>query len=149
MENAPVDRADVVAFAGKWYNLYSIPSFLDSHWRQTVHTHVIHPDGYYVVFTTYQVVGQDKRKYMRSKLRVVRGSNNARLKSTFFWPLSTDYWIIDRDDDYSYVVIGHPRQKYLSIMSRKPGLDADVLEQILTRCASKGYDTSRLVNQGF
>ncbi|WP_129717810.1 lipocalin family protein [Pedobacter sp. SYP-B3415] len=149
MENAPVERVDVVAFAGRWYTLYSIPSFFDSHWRRTVHTHVIHPDGYYAVFSTYQVQGETQRKYLRSKLRIIRGSNNARLKSTFFWPLTTDYWIIERADDYSYVVIGHPRNKHLSILSRQPSLDRDLLQQIVARCKQRGYDTRKLASQGF
>nr|WP_121273928.1 lipocalin family protein [Pedobacter schmidteae] len=147
MDNQPVQRVDIMAFAGKWYSLYSIPTFMDQHWRQKVETYVIHPDGYYAVFTTYNVVGEQKRKYIRSKLFVVRGYNNAVFKAQLVWPFKVDYWVIELADDYSYVVVGHPKQRKLYIMSRRPELPKELLRDIVDRCRKKGYDTSKLVSQ--
>lgn len=147
MDNKPVQKVDIMSYAGKWYSLYSIPTFMDKHWRQTTETYVIHPDGYYAVFTTYKILGQDKQKYIRSKLFVVRGTGNAEFKAQFLWPFKVDYWVIELADDYSYVVVGHPRQKYLFIMSRKQELDKSLLEEIIARCAEKGYETAQLVSQ--
>lgn len=147
MDNTPVNKVDIMSYAGKWYSLYSIPSFMDKDWRETTETYVIHPDGYYAVFTTYKLPGGDEQKYVRSKLFVVKGTNNAELKAQFVWPFKVDYWIIELADDYSYVVIGHPKHKHLFIMSRKPGLQKELLEEIMERCLAKGYDTSRLVSQ--
>jgi apolipoprotein D and lipocalin family protein len=147
MDNTPVQRVDIMSYAGKWYSLYSIPTFMDKHWRQTTETYVIHPDGYYAVFTTYKKLGRDETQYIRSKLFVVRGTGNAQLKAQFLWPFKTDYWIIELAEDYSYVVVGHPQQKYLFVMGRKPHLDQELLEEIIARCAQKGYDTAQLVSQ--
>ncbi|WP_432712051.1 lipocalin family protein [Pedobacter sp.] len=147
MDNMPVEKVDVLSYAGKWYSLYSIPTFMDTHWRQTTMTHVIHPDGYYAVFTTYKVVGEDKQKYMRSKLFTVRGTGNAEYKAQMVWPFKFNYWIIELPEDYSYVVVGHPEHKCLFIMARKPFLPKDVLDEIISRCKAKGYDTSKLVSQ--
>lgn len=147
MDNVPVEKVDIMSYAGKWYSLYSIPTFIDKHWRQTVETYVIHPDGYYAVFTGYKVQGEDKQKYFRSKLFVVRGSRNARFKAEFIWPVKVDYWVIELAEDYSYVVVGHPKFKYLFIMARKPNIPETLLAEIIDRCHKKGYDTSKLVSQ--
>lgn len=147
MDNSPVEKVDIMSYAGKWYSLYSLPTFLDKTWRETTETYVIHPDGYYAVFTTYKTQADEEVKYIRSKLFVVRGKNNAELKAQFVWPVKVDYWIIELAADYSYVVVGHPKHKYLFIMARKPGLPADLLESIIKRCNEKGYDTSKLVSQ--
>lgn len=147
MDNTPVEKVDIMSYAGKWYSLYSIPTFMDKHWRQTVETYVIHPDGYYAVFTSYRVLHLNKQKYIRSKLFVVRGSRNARFKAQFLWPLKVDYWVIELAEDYSYVVVGHPKLKYLFIMARKPNMPAELLADIIERCRQKGYDTSKLVSQ--
>jgi apolipoprotein D and lipocalin family protein len=147
MDNIPVEKVDVLSYAGKWYSLCSIPTFLDKHWRQTIETYVIHPDGYYAVFTTYKVVGEQKQKYIRSKLFTVRGTGNAIYKAQFVWPFKVDYWVIELAEDYSYVVIGHPKHKYLFIMARKPQLEDQLLNDIIARCREKGYDTSKLVSQ--
>ncbi|QNK62100.1 lipocalin family protein [Pedobacter sp. PAMC26386] len=147
LENKPVEKVDIMSYAGKWYSLYSIPAFMDKNWQETTETYVIHPDGYYAVFTTYKLPADQEIKYVRSKLIVVRGTNNAQLKAQFVWPLKVDYWVIELGEDYSYVVIGHPKHKYLSIMSRKPELSEEQLEEIIGRCQEKGYDTSKLVSQ--
>jgi len=147
MDNVPVQKVDILSFAGKWYTLYSIPMLLDKYWRQTTETYVIHPDGYFAVFTTYHVSGEEQRRFMRSKLFVVRGTGNAVFKAQFIWPFKTDYWVIELAEDYSYVVIGHPTHKHLFIMSRKPGLPEETLTGIIERCHQKGYDTSKLISQ--
>ncbi len=148
MENKPIDiHVDVLSFAGRWYSLYSIPTFMDSHWRHTIETYVIHPDGYYAVFTTYNVIGERKKKYLRSKLFVVPKSGNSRMKAQFVWPIKIDYWIIELAEDYSYMVVGHPKHKYLFIMARKPEMDADLLNELIYRCKQRGYDTEKLVSQ--
>ena len=148
MENKPVKKVDIVSYAGKWYSLYSIPTIADKHFQETTQTYVIHPDGYYAVFTTYKINGDDQQKYVRSKLFVVRGTGNAQLKLQLIWPFKTDYWIIELAEDYSYVVIGHPRLRTLAIMSRKPSLPETLVHEIIERCEQRGYDTSKLVSQG-
>jgi len=147
MENQPVKRVDIMAYAGKWYSLYSIPTFMDKHWRQKIETYVIHPDGYYAVFTTYNIMGEEKRKYIRSKLFVVRGTGNAIFKAQLVWPFKVDYWVIELAEDYSYVVVGHPKCERLYIMSRKPDLPKELLDEVIGRCGKKGYDTGKLVFQ--
>ncbi len=147
MNNLPVEKVDIMSYAGKWYSLWSIPTFRDKHWRQKTETYVIHPDGYYAVFTTYKVVGEDYTKYTRSKLVVVRNTNNAIYKAQFVWPIKVDYWVIELAEDYSYVVVGHPKHKFLHIMSRKPFLPEELISSIIIRCKEKGYDTSKLVSQ--
>lgn len=147
MDNVPVKQIDILSFAGKWYTLYSIPMLIDKHWRQTTETFVIHPDGYYAVFTTYRVAGEEERRFVRSKLFVVPGTKNTMFKAQFIWPFRIDYWVIELADDYSYAVIGHPKHRYLFIMSRKPGLEEELLKEIIDRCHKKGYDTGKLVSQ--
>jgi len=147
MDNTPVEKVDIMSYAGKWYSLYSIPTFMDKTWRETVETYVIHPDGYYAVFTTYKTAGDDEQKFVRSKLFVVRGTRNAELKAQFVWPVKVDYWIIELAEDYSYVVVGHPKHKFLYIMARKPEVSKELLEGIIERCEARGYDTTKLVSQ--
>jgi apolipoprotein D and lipocalin family protein len=147
MKNKPVQKVDIVSFAGKWYSLFSIPTVMDKNWQETTETYVIHPDGYFAVFTTYKLIGMEERKYIRSKLFVVRGTGNAEMKAQFVWPFKADYWVIEVADDYSYVVIGHPKHKFLIIMSRKPSISETLLSEIISRCEQRGYDTSKLVSQ--
>jgi len=86
--------------------------------------------------------GQVKRS--KGTASVVDKKTNAKLKVTFFWPFSGNYWIIDLPPDYSYAIIGEPNRKYLWILSRSSQLTESVYGQIVTRVRELGYDPSGL-----
>jgi apolipoprotein D and lipocalin family protein len=66
------------------------------------------------------------------------------LKVQFFWPFTSDYWIIDLADDYNYALVSKPSKKYLWILSRKPKIDEMVYQKIISRLKSKDFDISKL-----
>ena len=56
-----------------------------------------------------------------------------------------DYWIIDLDSDYRYAVVGEPDRRYLWILCRTPDLPDTLLDGILDRARSQGYDMTGLI----
>jgi apolipoprotein D and lipocalin family protein len=56
-----------------------------------------------------------------------------------------DYWVLELSDDYSYAVVGEPSRNYLWILSRKPQMDPDVYQELISRIAGHGYDPSQVV----
>ena len=76
-------------------------------------------------------------KTAKGRGRIVDSNTNAKLKVTFFWPFHGDYWIIDLDEEYRYAVVGHPRRKYLWILSRTPFMDDAIYHRIVERLHSK------------
>ncbi len=85
-----------------------------------------------------------QRKRSKGTARVVDKGTNAKLKVTFFWPFSGNYWIIDLAPYYSYAVIGEPGRKYLWILSRTSLLTESTYGEIVTRVRELGYDPSKL-----
>ncbi len=83
---------------------------------------------------------------MKSNLKrtPLKGSGNAQLKVQFLWPFKGDYWIIALGDHYEVAVVGHPRRKYLWILSRSPQLEEDVFQGLVAVARAKGYDVDRL-----
>jgi apolipoprotein D and lipocalin family protein len=55
-----------------------------------------------------------------------------------------DYWVIDIDPDYQWVVVSEPRREYLWILARTPQLPAATLNTLQTRLTAKGFDVQRL-----
>ncbi|PWS28326.1 hypothetical protein DHW03_00260 [Pedobacter yonginense] len=147
MENKPISNIDFKAFEGKWYSLYSIPTLMDKNWRQTTETYTLQDDDHFDVFTTYHKEGKAEEKSITSKLFFDPEKPDGDMKAQFLWPFKIGYWIIELADDYSYVVVGHPDEKYLFIMAREPKMEADLLVDIIERCREKGYDVSQLVSQ--
>jgi apolipoprotein D and lipocalin family protein len=70
---------------------------------------------------------------------------HAKLKASFFWPFSGDYWIIDLGENYDYAVVGHPNRKYLWILSRTPQMEESLYQSILERLRNQSYDLSKLI----
>ncbi|MFD2288507.1 hypothetical protein GJU39_19510 [Pedobacter petrophilus] len=147
MENKPIANIDYKAFEGKWYTLYSIPTLLDKNWKQTTETYTLKGDDHFDVLTTYHKEGKPEEKTVTSKLFFDHDKADGDMKAQFLWPFKIGYWIIEIADDYSYVVVGHPDEKYLSIMAREPKMEADVLVDIIENCRVMGYDVSELVSQ--
>ncbi|WP_231427335.1 MULTISPECIES: lipocalin family protein [Pedobacter] len=147
MENRPIENIDYKAFEGKWYSLYSIPTLMDKNWKQTTETYTLKDDDHFDVLTTYHKDGKPEEKTITSKLFFDEEKPDGDMKAQFLWPFKVGYWIIEIDADYSYVVVGHPDEKYLFIMAREPKMEADLLVDIIERCREKGYDVSELVSQ--
>jgi apolipoprotein D and lipocalin family protein len=80
----------------------------------------------------------------KGKAWVVDKETNAKLKVSFFWPFSGDYWIIDLGENYDYAVVGHPIRKYLWILSRTPQMDEAIYQRILENLHKQSYDTNKL-----
>lgn len=76
---------------------------------------------------------------------VVDSTTNAKLKVSFFWPFSGDYWIIDLGQNYDYAVIGHPQRTYLWILSRSEEMEEYLYNEILVRLKAQKYDTTKLI----
>ena len=81
----------------------------------------------------------------RGKAWVVDKETNAKLKVSFFWPFSGDYWVIDLGENYDYAVVGHPNRKYLWILSRTPQMEESLYQRILERLRHQSYDLSKLI----
>ncbi|KRG42671.1 hypothetical protein ARC78_08205 [Stenotrophomonas pictorum JCM 9942] len=55
-----------------------------------------------------------------------------------------DYWVIALDPDYQWAMIGEPDRKYLWILSRTPGMDADRFEALKSQAVAMGYELAPL-----
>jgi apolipoprotein D and lipocalin family protein len=69
----------------------------------------------------------------------------AKLKVQFFWPFSGDYWIIDLDKEYKYVLVGGPSAKYLWILAREKRMDDSTYNMLLQKAVENGYDVKTII----
>jgi apolipoprotein D and lipocalin family protein len=139
-----VPRVDLSRYAGEWFEIARTPNKYESDCVSDVRLfYALRPDGRLSV--------RNECATRSGKPDIAKGSaksadpTNARLRVSFFWPFSYDYWIIDLDESYRYAVVGEPSRKDLWILSRTPSLPPATYGQILRRAATQGYDTSRVV----
>jgi len=140
-----VPYVDLNRYIGTWYEIATIPQRFQKDCVAVTATYTLRDDGKIDVLNKCRKKTLDGEvKTARGKAWVVDKKTNAKLKVRFFWPFKGDYWIIELDSEYQYVVVGHPNRNYLWILSRSPRLEESLYEDLIQRIANKGYDISRI-----
>jgi apolipoprotein D and lipocalin family protein len=141
-----VPSVDLTRYAGKWYEIARLPNrFQRACASDITATYTLRPDGKITVLNECrQADGRPKSAKGTARVADAKGPNT-KLKVTFFWPFSGNYWIIDLDPAYRWAVVGEPGRDYLWILSRQPRLDDGLLQQIVERAKQKGFDTGKLL----
>jgi apolipoprotein D and lipocalin family protein len=141
-----VRHVDLDRYLGKWYEIARYPNRFQKACVASTAVYSIREDG------RIRVLNECRKESLEGPLKRVEGkawvvdeTTQAKLKVQFFWPFWGHYWIIDLGEDYEYAVVGHPKRKYLWILSRTPQMETEVYEAILERIVRNGYDPDGLI----
>ena len=137
-----VPFVDLQKYAGKWFEIASYPQRFQKGCEFTTAEYTWSEKGFVMVENRCNRNG--KISYIKGKAKVVANSGNAKLKVSFFWPFSGNYWVIDLADDYSYAVVSDPSMEYLWILSRTNVMTSEKLDPILSKLKAKGFDLTKL-----
>ena len=138
-----VPHVDLEKYLGKWYEIAHLPFKFEDNCTDITATYSLSKDGNISVLN--ECLRDGKLKQAKGKAKVVDKNTGAKLKVTFFWPFSADYWIIDLGKDYDFAVVGTPNRKYLWILSRSPQMDGKLFSQLIESVKSKGFDVTKLI----
>lgn len=142
-----VASVDIDRYAGRWYEIARYPNWFQRHCGASEANYARREDGRIAVINTCETEdgGTDSAE---GSARIIEGSGNSKLKVRFApsWiPFAEgDYWILHLEPDYSAVLVGEPRGKYLWILARDSDPDPDVITRILNRAQELGFETAPL-----
>jgi apolipoprotein D and lipocalin family protein len=141
-----VPSVDLARYAGTWYEIARLPNrFQRKCAANTTATYTLRPDGKITVVNQCRKA-DGRMNSAKGTARVADPKGpNSKLKVTFFWPFSGNYWIIDLDPEYRWAVVGEPSRNYLWILSRQPHMDGATYEAVIERIRQQGYDTGKLM----
>lgn len=146
-EPETVNNVDIEKYSGKWYEIASYPLPFQEGCMCTTAEYTS-MDEYIKVVNQCKQKAEDGKKRrtqgIEGKAFVVEETNNSKLKVQFFPPFKSDYWIIDRDENYSYAVVSNPEKSALWILSRTPRMKFVTYETITNRLAEKGFELDKL-----
>ena len=141
-----VPAVDLTRYAGQWYEIARFPHRFQEGCVGSRATYTLRDDGKITVLNQcYEGSFTGTLRTAKGTARVNDKNTNAKLRVTFFWPFSGDYWIIGLGKDYEYAVVGHPDRTYLWILSRTKKMDETLYQDILGRLKAQGYDTTKLI----
>jgi len=140
-----VPYVNLERYTGTWYEIARYPHRFQEGCFESSAIYTLLEGGKVGVLNQCRKGPDQKLSSAKGKAWVVDKETNAKLKVSFFWPFSGDYWIIDLGENYEYAVVGHPNRKYLWILSRTPQMDDALYQRILENLEKQSYDVSRLI----
>jgi apolipoprotein D and lipocalin family protein len=139
-----VASVDVQRYLGTWVQQALIPNRFQAQCASdTRATYARDGDGLSVLNQCRRTDGQLEEA--KGVAKIVEGSNNAKLRVSFFRPFYGDYWVLALEPNYQWVLVGEQSREYGWILSRQAKLDDATLNQILDRAVALGYDRTRFV----
>lgn len=138
-----VKHVDLNRYMGNWYEIASLPAFFQRGCQCTTANYTLKGSKVLVRNRCYK--GKDYGFSQSDGVAwPVAGSSNSRLKVSFFWPFSGDYWILYLSKGYRDVIVGTPNRKYLWILSRSKSISSSKYERLVNIAKHQGYNVSRL-----
>ena len=146
-----VPSVDVPRYMGTWHEIAKYPNWFQRKCvSSTQATYTLQADGRVQVLNRCKT---DKGEWTEAlgAARQIGGPNSPRLKVRFapewlsFIPMVWgDYWIIDLDPNYQWVVVSEPKREYLWILSRTPQMPAATYQDLLGKLHDRGFDLKRI-----
>jgi apolipoprotein D and lipocalin family protein len=142
-----VEHVDLSRYLGKWFEIARLPLSWENKCACCVTaTYTPRPDGRIDVLNScLKSGGKLTQSKTTAKIASKKDRSNSKLKVTFFWPFSGDYWILDLDPDYRWALVGNPSRENLWILSRTPSLDLETVDTLLAKGTALGFDTSKII----
>ena len=138
----PAKPVDLQRYAGLWYEVGRYENGFERGCEGVTAQYAVREDGRVGVLNTCRQGGvSGPQKTSEGKAKIVPGSQNAKLKVSFFGPFYVgDYWVLDHADDYSWSIVGEPSGRYLWLLSRSARPSDATRDVIMNRTRALGYD---------
>jgi lipocalin len=141
-----VSTVDLHRYEGLWYEIARLPNYFERKLKCTSATYTLRKDGKITVLNKgYFLTDPKKLSSIQGVAWIPDKNSPAKLKVQFFWPFSGDYWIMELDKEYTYVLVGDPRYKYLWILSRTKKMDESIYSMLLRKAVDIGYDVKSII----
>lgn len=139
----PAKPMELSRYTGLWYEIARSPNRFERNCDGVTARYTLRKDGDIDVLNTCRRGGLNgKVETAKGRAKVVDKKTFAKLKVSFFGPFYANYWVLDRDDNYQWAIVGEPSGRYVWILSRTPR--PDNTQALVKRVEAMGYDTSKL-----
>lgn len=145
IDQTTVKELDLNRYLGTWYEIARFPHSFEKNLVGVTATYSMRDDGKIkVVNEGYKNTLDGEQSKVIGKAKIPDKAEPGKLKVSFFWFFYGDYYVLELDADYQYVMLGSSSDKYFWILSRTPKLAPDVYEMLLEKARKRGYNLESL-----
>ena len=142
----PVGDFDLERYLGTWYEVARLDHRFERGLTNVTATYTRRDDGGVDVVNRGYRATKAAWDSAEGKAYFVGDRDVGRLKVSFFGPFYGAYNVFELDrEGYRYAMVAGPNRSYLWILAREPDLSAAIVERLVARAASLGFDTARLI----
>lgn len=144
VDNSTVKQLNIHRYMGKWYEIARYNHSFEKGMTHVIAEYTLEENG--KIRVVNQGIKNGKQKFIVGKGRQPHPKEYpGRLEISFFLWFYGDYYIMELDKDYQYVLVGSSSDKYLWILSRTPEMQKAQLDGLLQNIIQRGYDVSKLI----
>lgn len=141
-----VDNFEVNRYLGTWYEVARLDNRFEQGLDNVSATYLARTDGGIDVVNKGWNSIDKIWETAEGKAYFVDTPDQGRLKVSFFGPFYSSYNIIELDkDNYSYAMVTGAQKSYLWILSRTKQMDKSLLNNLIAKAKSYGFETDRLI----
>ena len=142
----PVKNFELERYLGRWYEIARMDHSFERGLSNVTADYAMREDGGVRVLNRGLEAEKGKWKEAEGKAYFVDDSSVGRLKVSFFGPFYASYNVIALDEQaYQWALVVGPDTDYMWILSRTPGLDAAIVEELIALAGSYGFRTGELI----
>jgi lipocalin len=146
MDFSTVKELDLEQYMGTWYEIARFDHSFERGLVGVTASYKLRPDGKITVINAgYKNSFEGEYKTAKGKAKQPNPDEPGKLKVAFFLFFYADYFILELDEEYQWVLIGSSSDKYLWILSRTPQLEQETRDLILKKATERGYETDKLI----
>jgi apolipoprotein D and lipocalin family protein len=134
-----VASVDVGGYMGAWYEIAMLPNRFQAQCVADTQARY-RLDGNQIRVTNRCRNAKGEVETANGVAHAVDGSNNAKLKVSFFRPFYGNYWVLAFGPGNQWVLVGEPGRDYGWVLARTPTIAPEALSAALDRAVALGYD---------
>jgi apolipoprotein D and lipocalin family protein len=141
-----VDQVDIQKYLGTWYEIARLPNSFEKGLECVTATYTLKDNGKIEVLNKGRSIEKENvSKSAKGTAWVPDAEYPGRLKVTFFWPFSGNYYIMALDENYQYALVGDPSRKYLWVLSRSKTLDDGIYSALMDHANKDGFAIDQVI----
>lgn len=139
-----VSQVDIKKYTGTWYEIARFEHFFEENCKNVTATYQLREDQKIRVINKCTDITSNEKKEAVG-VAYATDSSNSKLKVSFFRPFYGDYWILDLEENYDYVLVGSPSRELLWILSRTKTLSQDKKDKLLAKLPALQFDPKKFI----
>ncbi len=141
-----IEKFELERYLGTWYEIARIENSFEKDFTSVTATYTLDQDGTVAVLNRGYDAEEGVWKESRGKAKFVDDPAKGALKVSFFGPFYSSYNIIGLDrEGYEWAIVCGYKKSLFWILARKPVMEPGLLEELLEKADSMGFETEGLV----